>query len=242
MLSGIKKFGRRPNLHKEWTELTPTERREERFRQWLSPADAKFASKSAEKAYQQRVKRLIDVIKLNEPDRVPVMYPITLFPAYYAKSKLQQVMYDYNLLRKAWLKFIDEIQRFVIIFCDFYLITFLLQDSSKGANLFGLIIYDKNFRFHSFPSLIIVDPISRVFSRNLRVRRMVVLPVSLISNTAGLGWYSQIIGLVPIRSCSYPITCTRNISGSLEISSFSSSISSSTINILKGIYNLSLAN
>ena len=110
MLSGIEKFGRRPNLRKEWTELTPAERREERFRQWLSLSYAKFASESAEKAYQQRVKRLIDVIKLNKPDRVPVMYPITLFPAYYAKSNLQQVMYDYNLLRRAWLKFIDEFE------------------------------------------------------------------------------------------------------------------------------------
>jgi uroporphyrinogen-III decarboxylase len=97
-------------LLKEWPELTPDERRNERFRKWLSPEAAKFANESAAKAYKQRVKRLISVIKLNEPDRVPVMYPVTLFPAYYAQSTLQKVMYDYDELRRAWLKFIDEFE------------------------------------------------------------------------------------------------------------------------------------
>jgi len=97
-------------LEKEWSELTPGERRDKRFKDWLSPANAEFASKSAEKNYKQKVKRLIDVIHLNEPDRVPVMFPITLFPAYYANSKLQKVMYDYDELRRAWLKFIDEFE------------------------------------------------------------------------------------------------------------------------------------
>jgi hypothetical protein len=110
MLSVIGIFGRRTNLRKEWPELTPDERRDERFRKWLSPAGAEFADESAEKAYKLRVKRLIDVIKLDEPDRVPVMYPITLFPAYYAQSTLQKVMYDYSEIRRAWLKFIDEFE------------------------------------------------------------------------------------------------------------------------------------
>ncbi|OGO07033.1 MAG: hypothetical protein A2Y92_02850, partial [Chloroflexi bacterium RBG_13_57_8] len=97
-------------MRKEWSELIPEERRAERFRQWLSPAGAEFADESARQAYKQRVQRLIDVIKLNEPDRVPVMYPITLFPAYYARSTLKKVMYDYTELRRAWLKFIDEFE------------------------------------------------------------------------------------------------------------------------------------
>lgn len=97
-------------MRKDWSELNPVERREERFRRWLSPAGVKFANESAQQAYKLRVKRLIDVIKLNEPDRVPVMYPITLFPAYYAKSTLRKVMYDYNELRRAWLEFINKFE------------------------------------------------------------------------------------------------------------------------------------
>jgi hypothetical protein len=97
-------------LEKVWSELTADEKREKRFTQWLAPADAKFANKSAEESYQQRVKRLIDVIKLNEPDRVPVMLPIAFFPAYYAGSNLRTIMYDYNELRRTWFKFIDEFE------------------------------------------------------------------------------------------------------------------------------------
>ena len=97
-------------MNKNWPELTPEEKREERFKKWLSPAGVKFADKAVEKGYQQRVKRLIDVITLKEPDRVPVMYPITLYPAYYAGTTLKKVMYDYAELRRAWMKFIDEFE------------------------------------------------------------------------------------------------------------------------------------
>jgi hypothetical protein len=97
-------------LDKAWSELTPDEKREKRFTEWLSPSDVKFIGKPAEESYQQRVKRLIDVIKLNQPDRVPVMLPIVFFPAYYAGSNLRTIMYDYNELRRAWFKFIDEFE------------------------------------------------------------------------------------------------------------------------------------
>jgi hypothetical protein len=98
------------NLEKEWTELTPSEKREKRFKKWLSPTDAKFVNKSAEQNYKKRVKRLIDVIKLNEPDRVPVMLPIMYYPAYYANSSLRKIMYDFDELRRVWFKFIDEFE------------------------------------------------------------------------------------------------------------------------------------
>jgi uroporphyrinogen-III decarboxylase len=97
-------------LDKEWSALTPDEKREKRFAEWLSPSGVKFKNTPARKGYQQRVKRLIDVIKLNQPDRVPVMLPIAFFPAYYAGSNLRTIMYDYNELRRAWFKFIDEFE------------------------------------------------------------------------------------------------------------------------------------
>ena len=66
---------------KNWSELTPQERREERFKQWLSP-DVKFSSPEAEEAYKVRANRFIKAIKLEEADRVPVMLPAGFFPAF----------------------------------------------------------------------------------------------------------------------------------------------------------------
>ncbi len=84
-------------------------RREERFRRWLSP-DVKFNDKEAEARYQARVTRCIKAITLAEPDRVPVMLPVEYYPAYYAGGNLKRVMYDYDELKRAWLKFIDEFE------------------------------------------------------------------------------------------------------------------------------------
>jgi hypothetical protein len=97
-------------LDKAWSELTPDEKREERFKKWISPADTQFASTTAAELYKKRVQRLIDVINVNEPDRVPVMLPVAFFPAYYSGSSLRKVMYDYEELRRAWFKFLDDFE------------------------------------------------------------------------------------------------------------------------------------
>lgn len=90
-----------------WSELTWQERREVRFQRWLNP-DVKFASKEAEKLYKERTTRFIKAIKLEEPDRVPCMLPSGMFPAVYAGYSLREVMYDYDKLKKAYLKFIAD--------------------------------------------------------------------------------------------------------------------------------------
>jgi broad specificity phosphatase PhoE len=60
------------NAEKQWPDLSWEEKREERFKQWLNPA-VTFSSPEAGKAYRERVTRFIKAIKLEEPDRVPVM-------------------------------------------------------------------------------------------------------------------------------------------------------------------------
>jgi uroporphyrinogen-III decarboxylase len=92
---------------KKWSDLTWEEKREERFKRWLSP-DVKFSSQEAEKGYRERVTRFIKAIKLEEPDRVPVMLPVGFYPAYYAGFNLKRVMYDYEALKQAWLKFLHD--------------------------------------------------------------------------------------------------------------------------------------
>jgi len=90
-----------------WADMTWEEKREERFKRWLSPG-IKFASPEAERLYKERTTRFIKAIKLEEPDRVPVLLPSGFFPAYYAGYNLGTVMYDYDKLKEAWLKFVDE--------------------------------------------------------------------------------------------------------------------------------------
>jgi hypothetical protein len=92
---------------KNWEKLSWQEKREERFKRWLSP-DVKFVNPEAEKLYKERVTRFIKAIKLEEPDRVPVMLPVEYLPAIYAGTNLKTVMYDYDELKRAWLKFTDE--------------------------------------------------------------------------------------------------------------------------------------
>jgi uroporphyrinogen-III decarboxylase len=93
--------------NKEWKDMTWQEKREERFKRWLSP-DVKFRSKEAEKLYKERATRFIKAIKLEEPDRVPCMLPTGVYPAFYAGYTIREVMYDFEKLKKAYHKFVDE--------------------------------------------------------------------------------------------------------------------------------------
>jgi hypothetical protein len=82
-------------------------KQEARFKRWLS-LDVKFNDKEAEALYKARVTRFIKAITLTEPDRVPVMLPVEYYPAYYAGGNLKKVMYDYDELKRAWLKFMKD--------------------------------------------------------------------------------------------------------------------------------------
>jgi uroporphyrinogen-III decarboxylase len=95
-------------MGKEWADLSPDEKREERFKQWLSPLDVKSSSAEAGKGYKERATRFIKAIKLEEPDRVPVILPAAFFPAYHAGITLQTAIYDYDELGRAWLRFLRD--------------------------------------------------------------------------------------------------------------------------------------
>ncbi|MGD0794982.1 MAG: uroporphyrinogen decarboxylase family protein [Dehalococcoidales bacterium] len=93
---------------KNWKELTPRQRQEERFKRWLNAPGVRFDSPEAKKQYRARVTRFINAIRLEEGDRVPCMLPVGYFPAYYAGYDLKTVMYDYVKQRDAWLKFMRD--------------------------------------------------------------------------------------------------------------------------------------
>ncbi len=93
---------------KNWADLSWEEKREERFKRWLSPTDVKFASPEAENLYKARVTRFIKAIKMEEPDRVPVILPSGYLPAWHYGVTFRDVMYDFDLLRKSWIKFMED--------------------------------------------------------------------------------------------------------------------------------------
>ena len=67
-------------------------------------------AKSPEELYQERVKRVLDVVALKEPDRVPIFGPIQAFPYYWAGVSIKDAMNDYALARDVCHKFVDEFQ------------------------------------------------------------------------------------------------------------------------------------
>ncbi len=91
-----------------WENMTWQERREVRFGRWLNPQNINFVSPEAEQLYKERVTRFIKAIKLEEPDRVPVMLPVGFYPAFNAGISLHTMMYDVNEMRRAWLKFMHD--------------------------------------------------------------------------------------------------------------------------------------
>ncbi len=96
-------------MEKKWTELTPDEKREQRFRRWLSPPGVTFASPQAEKLYKERVTRFSKAFTLQKPDRVPCILPsMGLYAAYYAGTNLATVMYDFDEMKRAWRKVLHE--------------------------------------------------------------------------------------------------------------------------------------
>jgi len=96
------------NVQKQWAEMTWEEKRQERFKQWLSVPDVKFSSPEAEKLYIERGTRFAKAFQMKKPDRVPCILPVSNYPAYYGGSDLRTVMYDYDELKRTWRKFLHD--------------------------------------------------------------------------------------------------------------------------------------
>jgi uroporphyrinogen-III decarboxylase len=94
---------------KNWTEMTPEEKREKRFRDWLD-APVTFDNPAAAKAYKTRITRLADTLLMKKTDRVPVSLPVDNFPALYSGTTLFNVQYDYDALYASWKKFLNDFE------------------------------------------------------------------------------------------------------------------------------------
>ncbi len=93
-------------MEKQWSELTPDEKRQRRINDYLNPPPGiKFRDEKAARLYKERAARVMAASMCQKPDRVPVSLPTGAYPAYYAGYNLKQVMYDYKACREAWTKF-----------------------------------------------------------------------------------------------------------------------------------------
>jgi hypothetical protein len=95
-------------MAKEWTEMTPEEKREVRFKRWLDAENITFVSPEAKTKYRERVQRLINVIKMEVPDRIPLNQAPGAFPAYYRGGTLKEHMYDFDIMSRDFIRFHED--------------------------------------------------------------------------------------------------------------------------------------
>ncbi|MFC1864037.1 hypothetical protein ACFL1Z_08825 [Thermodesulfobacteriota bacterium] len=95
-------------MKKNWSELTPKERREERYKKVISTQGIEFDSPRAEQNYNERVQRIIDTFQLKEPDRVPVRLSGGYFSAYYAGISGKDLIYNNEKMVSAYKKTLSD--------------------------------------------------------------------------------------------------------------------------------------
>ena len=95
-------------LPENFSALSPDEKMEARFAEWLSTEDKKFASPETAAVYARRAKRYYDVIRLKQPDRVPVFLAVGGYVAQYAGLPHRDFFYDYEKVGEAMSKFYND--------------------------------------------------------------------------------------------------------------------------------------
>ena len=92
-------------LPENWDSLTPEERMEARLAGWMSTEDKEFATEEAARVYEERARRLRDVIRLKKPDRVPIILLSGNVAADHAGVTYGDLFYDYEKAVNAVIKF-----------------------------------------------------------------------------------------------------------------------------------------
>ncbi len=91
-----------------WELLNWQERRDRRFRRWLTAPGVEFEDDHARQAYRERVQLLIDAIILKKPARVPVTANVQFYLAEYGGLTKREAMYDYQGLAAALVKYHED--------------------------------------------------------------------------------------------------------------------------------------
>lgn len=92
-----------------WNELTPEEKRTYRLEKFRnSGREIQFVSSQAEKNYNIRVKRLIDVYNLQKPDRVPLSISAGNLPLTMAGLNTRALFYEPQKVCEAMMRFNEK--------------------------------------------------------------------------------------------------------------------------------------
>lgn len=96
-------------LTENWSQLSPAEKYETRFKFWMNPEGVEFAPE-AEKAFKERVQIIKDAVELKKPPRIPICPMIGFFPVSNAGISGEEAMYDYEKLGMAFKKYHHDFQ------------------------------------------------------------------------------------------------------------------------------------
>jgi uroporphyrinogen-III decarboxylase len=92
-------------LPENWAKLTPEEKFEFRLAGWAATEGKPFATPDAASAYAERTKRFTDIVKLQQPDRVPRTLLVGDYIAEYGGVTPGDMFYDYAKAVQAMVKF-----------------------------------------------------------------------------------------------------------------------------------------
>ncbi len=95
-------------MEKQWTEMTPAEKRAQRLQKWLDAEGTPFPDEKAREAHRVRTQRMIDVYNIQEPDRVPVNLPVGNLPLKMFGVTSREAMYDYARAMEATARFNEK--------------------------------------------------------------------------------------------------------------------------------------
>lgn len=95
-------------LAENWDMMTPDEKFEARLAAWTSTEGKAFATPEAAALYEERAKRLADVVQLKQPDRVPYYSNFGGYVAEYAGVTHGEMFYDYDKAVAALVKFHED--------------------------------------------------------------------------------------------------------------------------------------
>jgi hypothetical protein len=96
-------------MEKKWEKMSAKERRDARYKTWLSAQGVKFQSPEAEASYKASITRCKDVLELEKtPDRVPVLLLATFMPVHLYNVTPAEAMYNPEKLVSACKKYLVD--------------------------------------------------------------------------------------------------------------------------------------
>lgn len=107
-------------LPENWKDMTRDERREYRLAQWARTDDKEFDNDEAAQTYAANARRIIDVLNLEEPDRVPRFFDAAGFVGQYSNVTKRQMFFDYDVAVQATNKVMDDFDMDYQIAGEFY--------------------------------------------------------------------------------------------------------------------------